>query len=280
MVTILKKLKTPAIHLTLILVVIWTIVPVLWVIGTSLSPEPHTMPTNIFPSNPRFSNFTDVLTGTGEAKGAEVFLWLKNSLIVSIGTVALSLLLAGTAAYAFSRFNFFGKSPLMFTFLLVQMFPGVLIIIPYFILLTRIGLYDTYLGLILAYTVTALPLCVWMLKTFFDGIPKDLDEAALTEGCTHFQVFRRIVLPLALPGIGVVALFAFLVGWTDFLLAYLFMTTPHYTVAVGLFMLLGQWKAYAYFAALAIIAALPVVILFIAFQRTLISGMVAGAVKR
>lgn len=270
----LKKLESPLIHLFLILFLIWTIIPVLGVIGTSLNRSPL-IARNIFPSAIDVTNYIHIFTET------PLLNWLKNSFIVSLGTVSLSLTLSTAAAYALSRFNFFGKKPLMLTFLLVQMFPGVLLIIPYFILLNQLGLINTYFGLILMYTVMALPLCVWMLKTFYDGIPKDLDEAALTEGCTHFKVLYKIVLPLALPGIGVVALFSFLVGWTDFMLAYLFMSPENYTVAVGLHYMVGQHTIqYHYFAAISVIMALPLVILFILFQRTLISGLVAGAVKK
>ena len=169
----------------------------------------------------------------------------------------------------------------MFAFLLVQMFPGVIILVPYFLVMKALGLLNTSLGLILAYSVTALPLCVWMLKGFFDTVPRELEEAALVDGCSQTQVFWRIVLPLSLPAVAVTALFSFLAAWNEFLLALTFNTSEEmYTLPVGLASLISSTgQAWGDFAAASLLVSLPVVVLFIAFQRFLIEGLSAGGVK-
>jgi len=191
------------------------------------------------------------------------------------------LALAVPAGYAFSRFRFRGREPAMFSFLLVQMFPGIIILVPYFLVMKSLGLLNSSLGLILAYSVTALPLCVWMLKGFFDTIPRELEEAALLDGCTQPQVFRRIVLPLSLPAVAVTALFSFLAAWNEFLLALTFNTSNDmYTLPVGLSsMISATSQSWGDFAAASLLVSIPVVILFILFQRFLVEGLSAGGVK-
>ena len=169
----------------------------------------------------------------------------------------------------------------MFSFILVQMFPGVIIIVPYFILMKTLGLLNTSIGLIFAYSVTALPLCVWMLKGYFDTIPRELEEAARIDGCSQFKVFWKIIIPLSLPAIAVTALFSFLAAWNEFLLALTFNTSNEkYTLPVGLASFISPTKQlWGDFAALSIIAAIPIVVLFIVFQKYLINGLTAGSVK-
>jgi arabinogalactan oligomer/maltooligosaccharide transport system permease protein len=209
------------------------------------------------------------------------WIWTRNSVIVSIGTTLLGLALAIPAGYAFSRFKFRGRDPAMFAFLLVQMFPGVIILVPYFLVMKALGLLNTSFGLILAYSVTALPLCVWMLKGFFDTVPRELEEAALMDGCSQTQVFWKIVLPLSLPAVAVTALFSFLAAWNEFLLALTFNTSESmYTLPVGLASLISSTgQAWGDFAAASLLVSLPVVVLFIVFQRFLIEGLSAGGVK-
>lgn len=207
--------------------------------------------------------------------------WVGNSLIVSVGTTVAGLLLAIPAGYAFSRYRFAGRRASMFLFVLVQMFPGIIILLPYFMIMKSLGLLNTSIGLIIVYSVTALPLCVWMLKGFFDSIPKEVEEAAAIEGCTQFEIFRHIILPLSLPAVAVTALFSFLAAWNEFLLALVFNTSnDQYTLPVGLASMIPvtgqQWGD---FAAASILVSIPVVILFIAFQKALVQGLSAGAVK-
>ncbi len=207
--------------------------------------------------------------------------WAVNSLVVAVGTTIVGLLLAIPAGYAFSRHRFSGRRASMFLFVLVQMFPGIIILLPYFMIMKTLGLLNTSIGLIVVYSVTALPLCVWMLKGFFDSIPREVEEAAAIEGCTQFQIFRHIILPLSLPAVAVTALFSFLAAWNEFLLALVFNTSnDQYTLPVGLAsMIPATGQQWGDFAAASILVSIPVVILFIAFQRALVQGLSAGAVK-
>jgi len=215
------------------------------------------------------------------AGDSSFWIWMRNSLIVSLGTTLMGLALAVPAAYAFSRFRFSGREGSMFAFLLVQMFPGIIILVPYFMVMKSLGLLNTSLGLILAYSVTALPLCVWMLKGFFDTVPRELEEAALLDGCNQFQVFWKVVLPLSLPAVAVTALFSFLAAWNEYLLALTFNTSNDmYTLPVGLASLISSTgQAWGDFAAASLLVSIPVVILFIVFQKFLIQGLSAGSVK-
>ena len=260
-------------HVALVHACALVVLPLLWILDVALSP-----------GNALGGGFLDAVTGEHFQKmlASESFwLWTRNSVIVSVGTTLLGLALAIPAGYAFSRFKFRGRDPAMFAFLLVQMFPGVIILVPYFLVMKALGLLNTSFGLILAYSVTALPLCVWMLKGFFDTVPRELEEAALMDGCSQTQVFWKIVLPLSLPAVAVTALFSFLAAWNEFLLALTFNTSESmYTLPVGLASLISSTgQAWGDFAAASLLVSLPVVVLFIVFQRFLIEGLSAGGVK-
>ena len=167
-------------------------------------------------------------------------------------------------------------------FLVSQMFPGTLMLIPLFIILVQwLNLGSTYTGMVLLYTVTAIPFCVWMMKGYFDTIPKELEESALIDGASQATIFFRIVLPLAKPAVAVTALFSFMTGWNEYVQAATFMNREEmYTAPVGLrFFVAGFSQQWGYFAAGAIIAAIPVMILFMFLQKYLVSGLTAGAVK-
>ena len=260
-------------HIALLHAVAFVFLPILWIIDVAVSP-----------GNSLGGGFFEIITMehfSNILSSDSFWIWTRNSVIVSIGTTMLGLALAIPAGYAFSRFRFRGRDFAMFSFLLVQMFPGVIILVPYFLVMKALGLLNSSLGLILAYSVTALPLCVWMLKGFFDTVPKELEEAALVDGCSQNQVFWRIILPLSIPAVAVTALFSFLAAWNEFLLALTFNTSEEmYTLPVGLASLISSTgQAWGDFAAASLLVSLPVVILFIAFQRFLIEGLSAGGVK-
>lgn len=250
--------------------------PVLWVFkmafqpsqgfDTSLSPIPQDVTLDNFRHL-----FFELPFGT----------WLLNSVIVSALTTLLGVFLACTAAYALSRFRFPGRAPAMLSFLVVQMFPGVLMMIPLYIIIDTLGLLDQLLGLVLVYSTTAIPFCVWMLKGYFDTIPKDLEEAALMDGATPSLIFVKIILPLSLPAISVTALFSFMTAWNEFILAAVFMSSEdNYTLPVGLQMMVGQFSTqWGYFAAGAILVSIPIVALFFALQKNLVGGLTSGGVK-
>lgn len=262
-----------ALHTFLIHAVALVVAPVIWIVDVSISPG------NIL-GGAIFDAFT--LEHFRAVLGGESFwLWTRNSLVVALGTTLVGLLLAIPAGYAFSRYQFAGRKGAMFVFMLIQMFPGIIILVPYFMVMKTLGLLNTSLGLIVAYSVTALPLCVWMLKGFFDAVPRALEEAALLDGCNRVEVFFFVVLPLSLPAVAITALFSFLTAWNEFLLALVFNTSNDaYTLPVGLAsMIPATGQLWGDFAAASIVVSIPVVILFVLFQRSLIQGMSSGAVK-
>ena len=268
-----KQHQSVGSHITLLHFVVITLIPIIWIFDIALSP-----------GNALGGEIGDSFTDEHFAKilkGESFWLWLRNSLIVSIGTSLLGLVIAIPAGYAFSRYKFTGRDVSMFAFLLVQMFPGIIILVPYFLVMKTLGLLNSHLGLILAYCVTALPLCVWMLKGFFDTVPRELEEAATLDGCNQFQVFTKVVLPLSLPAVAVTALFSFLAAWNEFLLALTFNTSNDmYTLPVGLASLISATgQAWGDFAAASILVSLPVALLFLFFQKFLIEGLAAGGVK-
>jgi arabinogalactan oligomer/maltooligosaccharide transport system permease protein len=286
-----EELPHGLLHGILLLVTVGTIYPILWVLTIALSgkqslaladlPARPTFADRLraiapFPEHASISNFTSVMSDQPFAR------WLANSAIVAIATTVLGVFLACTAGYAFSRFRFPGRRAGLMSFLVSQMFPGVLTLIPLYIVLVKwLGLGSTRTGLVLAYATTAIPFCVWMLKGYFDTIPRDLEEAALIDGAGPALIFRKIVLPLAKPAIAVTALFSFMTGWNEFILAATLMDKENmYTAPVGLRFFVGGFsQQWGYFAAGAIIVSIPVVALFFYLQKYLVSGLTAGSVK-
>ena len=278
-------------HLPLGLFTLAAIYPVLWVISVAFSgtqnlgfadvpPDPGFLDRfrAILPWPAQFSlkNFTDVLT-------EQPFLrWLLNSAIVATATTVVGVFLACTAAYAFSRFRFPGRQAGMMSFLVSQMFPGTLLLVPlYIIIVSWLKLGNSFIGLVLVYSVTAIPFCVWMLKGYFDTIPLEIEESAIMDGASRQTIFFKIILPLAKPAVAVTALFSFMTGWNEFILAATFLEEEvKYTAPVGLKFFVGGFSSqWGYFAAGSIIVSLPVVLLFLYLQKYLVSGLTAGGVK-
>ena len=267
------QLKAAGLHTALLHAAALVAIPVIWILDVAISP-----------GNALGGAIGDAFTLEHFARilaGEAFWTWTRNSLIVALGTTLAGLALAVPAGYAFSRCQFAGRKESMFLFMLIQMFPGAIILVPYFMVMKTLGLLNTSFGLILVYSVTALPLCVWMLKGFFDTVPKALEEAALLDGCSQFQVFFRIVLPLSLPAVAITALFSFLAAWNEFLLALVFNTSNEmFTLPVGLAsMIPATGQQWGDFAAASILVSVPVVILFVAFQKTLIQGLSLGGLK-
>ena len=267
------KLDGLALHTVLIHSIALIIGPVLWIFDVSISPG------NILGGE--FFDAFSMEHYTAMLGGENFWLWTRNSVVIAVGTTLVGLLLAIPAGYAFSRYEFAGRKGAMFLFMLIQMFPGIIILVPYFLVMKTLGLLNTSIGLIIAYSVTALPLCVWMLKGFFDTVPRALEEAAVLDGCTQFEVFFRIVLPLSLPAVAITALFSFITAWNEFLLALVFNTSNDaFTLPVGLAsMIPATGQQWGDFAAASIVVSIPIVVLFVFFQRALIQGMSAGSVK-
>ena len=204
----------------LIIVCLIVLYPVLWVIMMAITPnEIAGVSSSLIPQQVTFDNFIDVVSRVDDY-GNHLFLHqLKNSVLVAAITTALGVLLACTAAFGFSRLNFVGRQLGLQAFLVTQMFPGVVMTIPLYILLGKLGLLNSIVGLVLVYSVSALPFCVWNLKGYFDTIPKELEEAAIVDGASRIRIFVTIVLPLARPAIAITALFSFMTAWNEFILA-------------------------------------------------------------
>ncbi len=278
-------------HLFLLVMVVVTIYPVLFVVTIAFSGG-QTLNIVDLPPDPGIADRLRAIAPWPETVSIENFRslfadqpfsrWLLNSVIISAATTFVGVMLSSTAAYAFSRFRFPGRRAGLMMFLVSQMFPGTLMMIPLYIIIVKwLGLGSTYMSLVLMYSVTAIPFCVWMMKGYFDTIPKELEESALIDGASQATIFFRIVLPLARPAVAVTALFSFMTAWNEFIQAATFMDREDmYTAPVGLrFFVSGFSEQWGYFAAGAIIAAIPVVLLFLFLQKYLVSGLTAGAVK-
>ncbi len=240
----------------------------------ALSPSP-------IPKSFTLDHFENLVTASN-SNGDLLFLrYAWNSTLVAVATTIIGLTLACTAAYALSRFRFAGRRMGLATFLAVQMFPGTLLLMPLYVILDKLGLLNELLGLVLVYSTTAIPFCVWTLKGYFDSLPKELEEAARLDGASAFGIFWKIMLPLAKPGIAVTALFSFMTAWNEFILASTFLTDDSaYTLPVLLKSSVGQYSAdWGLFAAGAVLTSLPVMALFYFLQGFLVGGLTAGSVK-
>jgi arabinogalactan oligomer/maltooligosaccharide transport system permease protein len=269
-------------HFILLPVTSLVLFPVLLVLRKALAPgEAFQTTLNPFAQGWTWEHFAGVI-GHSAADGTWLFgPQLANSIIVSLATTVVGVALATSAAYAFSRFRFYGQKMGMNLFLITQMFPGVLMLIPLFVLLDNLNLLDSMLGLILVYSTTAIPFCVWMLKGYFDTIPVELEESALIDGAGRFTIFFKIILPLAAPAIAVTALFSFMTAWNEFVLAFTFNNDPlSYTLPVTIQQYADpkstQWGK---FAAASVLVSIPVMALFYRLQRHLVEGLTAGGVK-
>lgn len=269
-------------NLLLIALCLAVLYPVLWVIKTALSGT-ETLQISAFPVPDKFSFklFSSVLMAKDAQGNMLFFRQLFNSTVVSLASTLIGLSLASSAAYAFSRFAFPGKESGMRALMVTQMFPGVLMSIPLYILLDKVHLLDSLTGLVLVYSTTSIPFSVWMLKGYFDTIPKDIEEAALVDGASRWTTFFRIVLPLSKPALVVTALFSFMTAWNEFILAATFLGKETlFTLPVQLQRYVGQYSAqWGSFAAMAILVSLPVMALFFVLQKHLVGGLTAGGVK-
>ncbi|NTX52535.1 sugar ABC transporter permease [Myxococcus sp. CA051A] len=275
-------LKMAVIHMGLSLMCMVTLYPVLWVVKMALSPSDGlSLTANPFPDAVTFDHFREVLLGS-DAQGRWVFgRQVLSSFIVSGATTVVGLTLAVTAAYALSRFKFPGKEGGMQALLVTQMFPATLMLVPIYGILQKLRLLDSLTGLVLVYATTALPFCIWMLKGYFDTLPRELEEAAVMDGASPFQVFIKVVLPLARPALAVTALFSFMTAWNEFVLAATLINDPtRFTLPVALQRYVGEYKVeWGKFAACALIVSAPVMALFFALQKHLVGGLTAGGVK-
>lgn len=263
--------------ITLAVIVLFGFAPVYWLLVTSLTPD-HLVfqfPPTLFPSELTLDHYATVFGNPA------IFGYMRNSVIVSVITAVLSVIVSMYMGYAFSKYRFRGRKSLMYFVLSSQMFPQALLLVTLYLVFAQFGLLNTYLALILSFTTFTLPLCVWMLKGFFDALPDDLIEAARIDGAGPWRIFHSIVFPLAAPGLVAAGLFAFVRGWNDFIFALTLAGPEKQTLPPGLVNTFiseasTSWPA---LMAASLIVSVPVCVAFILLQRFLVGGITAGAVK-
>ncbi|BEL12660.1 ABC transporter permease subunit [Actinoplanes sichuanensis] len=265
-----------ALHGTLILASLIAIGPILWVVLSSFKPGYAVQSTEItLVKDPTFANYEYVLFETNFPS------WFLNSVIVASLTMLIGIFFSATTGYALSRFNFPGRRSLMMVFLITQMFPVSILIVPIYAIMASLGLINTLPSLVIAYLTIAVPFCAWMLKGYFDSIPTSLDEAASLDGCGPFRIFWRVILPLARPAIAVTGFYAFLTAWGEVAYASAFIQTDDkYTLAYGLQQFVPQFNPqWEYLTAAAVLVTIPAGIVFLFAQKHLVSGLTAGGTK-
>ncbi|WP_367133104.1 sugar ABC transporter permease [Saccharothrix sp. HUAS TT1] len=274
-----SPLASAGLHGALVVASLIAVFPVFWVLVTSFKPDAKAVETTPqLVNDSSLDNYARILGGE---KG-DFLAWFGNSVLIALLTTVLAVFLSATTGYAASRFRFPGKRSLMLSFLVVQMFPFAVLIVPLYNILLALGLQGTSLGLVLVYCTTAVPFCTYMLKGYFDTIPNDIDEAGRVDGLSPFGVFWRLVLPLARPGLAVTAFYAFLTAWGEvaFASAFLSAADESKTLAVGLQVFVQQNRTeWGHLAAASILVAIPAIVVFYLVQRFLVTGLSSGAVK-
>ncbi|MEU6977058.1 MULTISPECIES: carbohydrate ABC transporter permease [unclassified Streptomyces] len=269
-----SPLSSAGLHLTLIVASVIAVFPVLWVLLTSLKPAKFATSTDFF-KDTTFENYTNLLSDT------PFLTWFGNSLLVAALTTVLGVFVSSTTGYAVSRFRFPGKRGLMWTLLITQMFPVAVLIVPIYNIMASMGLLNSPAGLVITYLTIAVPFCAWMMKGFFDTIPREIDESGYVDGLTPFGTFWRLILPLAKPGIAVTAFYSFITAWSEVAYASAFMVgDENLTLAGGLQKFVNQYGAqWGPMSAASVLIAVPAALVFLFAQRHLVTGMSAGAVK-
>jgi len=264
-------------YLVLFLFTLFALYPISQIVTIALRPGNQLLSPSlaIIPADATFANFRTLIFQTP-------FLhWLANSTLIALAVALTGVALASTAGYALSRFRFLGRSTTLNGLLVTQMFPATLLLLPLYLILIKLGLINSYLGVIIIYTATALPFCIWQLKGSYDTIPVSLEEAARIDGCSRWQSFYLVILPLTAPAMVITALFSFMTAWNEYVVAAVVLQDVKiFTVPLGLKMfqsnLSTQWGLYA---AGALLVSIPVVILFLVLSRYLISGLSSGSIK-
>ncbi|WP_281816903.1 carbohydrate ABC transporter permease [Vallitalea longa] len=264
-------------YIILALFSLMVLIPVLWMVSTAFKPEVETftIPPRWIPENPTLDSFRNIRTAY------PFFTQLKNSFIVVVGSTIITVIFACFSGYGVTRFKFKGRKQFMSFLLVTQMFPSIMVLVPFYTILNKLNLINTYWGLIVVYVSMSIAFATWMITSFFKSIPISLDEAAIIDGCTRFQVFWKIVLPLTIPGLVSICIYCFINGWNEYMFASTFVTTEEMkTITVGIAELSGQYKIlWNDMMAASLVASVPLVVLFVFLQKYFISGMTAGAVK-
>lgn len=255
----------------------FAVFPIMWTLLTSLKPNADIVTTSIqyVPLHPTLENYATLWAQAGFP--AMFF----NSTVVTTLTVLVCLVVGVTGAYSLSRYRFRARGQILLFYLVIRMFPAVLLLLPIFIALRLLGLYDTYIGLALAYTAFLTPVSIWLLKGFFDTIPPELEDAARIDGCTRAGAILRVVLPLTRPGVAATAVLIAISSWNEFLFALMLTTSQGVrTWPVGLQLMVGEYQLpWGLLTAGGIISIAPILLFFVLVQRALVRGLTLGAVK-
>ncbi|MBW3083835.1 hypothetical protein KEM60_00013 [Austwickia sp. TVS 96-490-7B] len=265
-----------ALHATLISACVIAVFPIAWITLASFKPAAQISSLNPLVS-PSLDNYIRLLSTT------EFLTWFWNSVSLAIFTMIIGITMSATAGYALSRFNFPGRRTLMWTFLITQMFPVSILIVPIYTIMSTLGLINTHASLVFAYCTIAVPFCTWMLKGYFDSIPQELDEAAQIDGLGPFGTFWRVILPLARPGLAVTAFYTFLTAWGEVAYASAFLNTDNrYTLAYGMQIFVPRPPSEPHWdllTAAAVLITIPAGLVFFFAQRHLVAGLTAGSTK-
>lgn len=271
-----EVLKMIPVYMLLVTLSLIILLPVLWIVGSSLNPGTSLFSSTIFPKEPTLRHYRDLFTET------DYKIWYWNTLKIATMNMVLSVVLTTLTAYVFSRFRFKGRKMTMITMLILQMFPSFMSMTAIYVLLYRLGLLNTHLGLILVYASGQIPYNTWLCKGYFEGIPKSLDEAAKIDGASNMTIFTKIIIPLAKPIITFVAITNFIGPWFDFVFPQLILrSSDKKTLALGLFEWIqkNQNTYFTRFAAGSILVAIPVTALFLYLQKYIVQGLSSGANK-
>ncbi len=260
-------------------IILYSIVPILWMLSLSLKPSSDLADGNFIPSQISWSNYSLILTGGAK----DLFLpALANSIVVCLSATVISVVLATFAAYAIARLDFPGKKLILTTALAVSIFPVISLVTPIYNLWRAIGLFDTQIGLIIPYLSLTLPISIWTLSAFFKQIPWEMEQAAQVDGATNWQAFHKVIVPLATPGVFTTAIISFFIAWNDFVFAISLTSEKARTVPAALAFFTGASQfeqPTGAICAAAVIVTIPVVILVLFFQRRIVAGLTSGAVK-
>jgi len=277
-VALLRSLVVKCILLTLLVILIlWAVLPFLWMVSTAFktTEETYTSPPLWIPHHPTIKNFLYIV------KRGAFLTYFRNSVTVAVSTTVISIILSSLAGYSFSRFKFFGGHSLLLLFLITQMFPSALLIIPLFQVIKFLKLLNTLYALILSHITFSLPLCTWLMKGFFDQIPRELEEAAMIDGCSRISAMIYVIFPLAFPGIIAASIFSFIGSWDEFIFALTFTSSDEVrTLPIGLQRFIGSYEIYwNHLGAASVLTTIPVIILFLFIQKYMVKGLTAGSVK-
>jgi ABC-type glycerol-3-phosphate transport system permease component len=272
-----KLMRNVVVYTLVLLTCAITFFPLYWMVVTAMldGASIFRYPPLLYPPRLSLDSFAAVM------QTRPMMRWLGNTVFVTVTSTVLALLLSVFGAYSLSRFRFRGRLVAVSAILMTQMLPPPLLVIPLFVLFRDMRLLNTFSGLVVSYTTFTLPLCVWLLKGFFDSVPTELEEAAMVDGCSRVGALFRIILPLSLPGIAATAVLAMITGWNEYILPVtLINEQSKWVLGIGLSSFIGEYQIpWNQIAAAAIVMVLPVVVAFAFLQKYLISGLSAGSLK-